>query len=68
MLVGQSCTHNYMRMSIGGSKMGEQTSNPENEETPDSKPEAGDAAAGSVAEQAKEQEREMEESGEENAA
>jgi len=68
MLVGESCTHYYMRMSIGGSKMGERTPNPESEETPDSKPEAGDAAAGSAAEQAKEQEREMEESGEENAA
>ena len=53
---------------IGGPKMGERTPNPESEETPDSKPEAGDAAAGSAAEQAREQEREMEESGEENAA
>jgi hypothetical protein len=48
--------------------MQEQTPNPDTEETPDSKFEAGDAAAGSAAEQAKEQEREMEESGEENAA
>lgn len=48
--------------------MEERTPNPESEETPDSKLEAGDAAAGSVAEQAKEQEREMEESGEENTA
>jgi hypothetical protein len=68
MLVGESCAHYYMQTSIGGSKMGERTPNPESEETPDSKPEAGDAAAGSAAEQAKEQEREMEESGEENAA
>ena len=48
--------------------MQERRPNPESEETPDSKFEAGDAAAGSAAEQAKEQEREMEESGEENAA
>jgi len=48
--------------------MGERTTNPNNEETPDSKHEAGDAAAGSAAEQAKDREREMEESGEENAA
>ncbi len=48
--------------------MGERTTNPNNEETPDSKHEAGDAAAGSAAEQAKEREREMEKSGEENAA
>jgi hypothetical protein len=61
-------THHYMQMSIGGSNMGERTPNPENDETPDSKHEAGDAAAGSAAEQAKEREREMEESGEENAA
>jgi hypothetical protein len=47
--------------------MGERTPNPESEETPGNKPEAGDAAAGSAAEQAKEREREMEESGEENA-
>jgi hypothetical protein len=56
-----------MRTSIGGSKMGERTPNPESEETRDSTPESGDAAAGSAAE-AKEREREMEESGEENAA
>jgi hypothetical protein len=68
MLVGESSTHYYMRMSIGGSNMGERTPNPEGEETPDCKPEAGDAAARSAVEQAKEQEREMEESGEENAA
>jgi hypothetical protein len=55
-------------MSIGGSKMGKQTPNPESEKTRDSKPETGDAGAGSAAEQAKEQEREMEESGKENAA
>jgi hypothetical protein len=56
-------------MSIGGSNMGERTPNPESEETPDSKHEAGgDDPAGSAAEQAKEREREMEESGEENAA
>ncbi len=61
-------THHYMRMSIGGLTMGERTPNPESDETPDSKREAGDAAAGSAAEQAKEREREMEESGEENAA
>ena len=48
--------------------MRERTPNPESEETPDSKFEAGDAAAGSAAEQAKEREREMEESGEENSA
>jgi hypothetical protein len=48
--------------------MGERTTNPNNEETADSKHEAGDAAAGSAAEQAKDREREMEESGEENAA
>ncbi len=54
------------RKMIGGSKMEERTPNPESEETPDSKPEAGDAT-GSAAEQAKEREREMEESGEENA-
>jgi hypothetical protein len=53
-------------MSIGGSKMGERTPNPESEKTPD-KPEAGDAATRSAAEEAKEHEREMEESGEENA-
>jgi hypothetical protein len=57
-----------MRMSIGGSNMGERTPNPERGETPDSKPEPGDAAADSAAEQAKEQEREMEERGEENVA
>jgi len=57
-----------MRTSIGGSKMGERTPNPESEETRDSTPESGDAAARSAAEQAKEREREMEESGEENAA
>jgi hypothetical protein len=68
LLVGESCTHHYMRMSIGGSNMGERTPNPESEGTPGNKPEAGDAAAGSAAEQAKEREREMEESGEENAA
>jgi hypothetical protein len=68
LLVGESCTHHYMRVSIGGSNMEERTPDPESEETPDSKPEAGDAGAGSAAEQAKEQEREMEESGEENAA
>jgi hypothetical protein len=60
--------HHNMRMSVGGSNMGERTPNPETEETPDSKSEAGDAAAGSAAEQAKEREREMEESGEENTA
>jgi hypothetical protein len=58
----------YMRMSIGGSKMGKQTPNPESEKTRDRKPETGDAKTGSAAEQAKEQEREMEESGKENAA
>jgi hypothetical protein len=67
MLGRESGTHYYMRMSIGGSKMRERTPNPEDEETPNTKPKAGDAAAGSAAEQAKEQEREMEESGEENA-
>jgi hypothetical protein len=44
--------------------MVDRTPNPESEETPDSKPEAGE---GSAAEQAKTREREMEESGEENA-
>jgi hypothetical protein len=67
-LVKESFTHHYMRMSIGGSNMGERTPNPESEGTPGNEPEAGDAAAGSAAEQAKEREREMEESGEENAA
>ena len=70
LLVAESFTHHnhYMRMSIGGSNMGERTPNPESEGTPGNEPEAGDAAAGSAAEQAKEREREMEESGEENAA
>jgi hypothetical protein len=68
LLVKESFTHHYMRMSIGGSNMGERTPNPESEGTPGNEPEAGDAAAGSAAEQAKEREREMEESGEENAA
>ena len=45
--------------------MGEGRPNPESEETPDSKPEAGESSA---AEQAKTREREMEESGEENPA
>jgi hypothetical protein len=53
-------------MSIGGSNVEDRTPNPESDETPDSKPEAGDAAAGSAAEEAKEREREMVESGEEN--
>ena len=48
--------------------MRERTPNPETEETPDSKSEAGDATAGSTAEQAKEREREMVQSGEENVA
>jgi hypothetical protein len=52
-------------MSNGGLSMGEGRPNPESEETPDSKPEAGE---GSAAEQAKTREREMEESGEENPA
>jgi len=43
--------------------MADRTPNPESEETPDSKPEAGEGSA----EQAKTREREMEESGEENA-
>jgi hypothetical protein len=55
-------------MSIGGSNVGERTPNPDNDETPDGRPEAGDAAAGSAAEQAKERENEMVESGEENVA
>jgi hypothetical protein len=57
-----------MRMRIGGSNVEDRTPNPESDETPDSKPEAGDAAAGSAAEEAKEREREMVESGEENVA
>jgi hypothetical protein len=57
-----------LRMSIGGSNMEERRPNRDSEETPDSKPQAGDAASGSPAEQAKQQEREMEESGGENAA
>jgi hypothetical protein len=65
MLVGDPLLH---AKGIGGSNMGERTSNAESEETPDSKPEVGDGAAGSAAEQAKDQEREMEERGEENAA
>jgi len=63
-----SLPHNYTPIRIGGSNMGEGAPNPETEETPDSRPEAGDVGAGSAAQQAKEREREMEESGEENAA
>jgi hypothetical protein len=55
-------------MRIGGSNVGERTPNPESDETPDGRPEAGDAAEGSAAEQAKERENEMVESGEENVA
>jgi hypothetical protein len=55
-------------MSIGGSNMEERIPNPEGEQTPEGKFDAGDAAASSPAELAKKREREMEETGEENAA